>query len=357
MISEKSALVAGYDFFGYTRRIARAFRSLGWKTDVLDCPNPLRYEGLLDRIRYRGLPERLGYEGYLQEEWKRVRQVVEERIAATECRLLFFINPVFLTGPMLERIRQRKRGAIIASWLMDPLRRLPTLRDTLPTMDNVFIYDKGDLEEVSTLNVKSSVLLNAADPTEFFPGERGNANSRWKLSFVGAMSLERLDLLERLCDSENLGPGDVRFVGGRSHILPVVGKPRMLARSWLYRKGMIDLTTVDPSGAREIYWRSEVCLNVHQRGTTMGYNPRLFEIAGSGGFQMVDRLPGVGAVLEDEQEVVTFGGTEELVEKVRRFRKDEPERKRIARNAARRVAAEHSYRHRIETVLSTCGLV
>jgi spore maturation protein CgeB len=80
-------------------------------------------------------------------------------------------------------------------------------------------------------------------------------------------------------------------------------------------------------------------------------NPRTFELAGMGCFQLCDRrelLP----PLYSEDEAVQFGDEAELVEKIEYYMEHEGERKEVARNARRRTLKHHLYEHRVVEIIN-----
>lgn len=79
-------------------------------------------------------------------------------------------------------------------------------------------------------------------------------------------------------------------------------------------------------------------------------NPRTFELAAMQAFQLVDKracLPELFA----EDELATFSSTEELYEKIDYFLQHPQERAAYAARAKARVLREHSYQHRMQSLL------
>jgi spore maturation protein CgeB len=84
-------------------------------------------------------------------------------------------------------------------------------------------------------------------------------------------------------------------------------------------------------------------------------NPRTFELAACGAFQLVDRRMLLGELFTDD-EVSTFASEHELPAAIGRWLREPEARAAVASAARRRVLAEHTYEHRIKDLLSTLGV-
>jgi len=167
---------------------------------------------------------------------------------------------------------------------------------------------------------------------------------------------------------------DVAFVGAgyanRRDLLP-----RLVTDEWGFKlwgnewEGAASLAGVlQRAGARidtetcvKVFNGTKVNLNLHS-WTGAGLdpdadfvNPRTFELAACGAFQIVDNRALMPDVFSNEQ-IVTFGRPEDLVPHVRAWLRDDSGRKEIAEAARQRVLAEHTYVHRMRQLLAQIGL-
>lgn len=101
---------------------------------------------------------------------------------------------------------------------------------------------------------------------------------------------------------------------------------------------------------------SSIALNTFHYGEIHGLNARAFEIAGIGGFQLMSESKAAGEHFVVGKEIETYATRTELVEKVRHYLRVPDERAAIAAAGQRRAHGEHTYRHRIETILKVSGL-
>ncbi len=82
---------------------------------------------------------------------------------------------------------------------------------------------------------------------------------------------------------------------------------------------------------------------------------RTFEVPGSGGFLLTDRVPHLEEYFELDREVAVFESTDDLVERVGWWLNHPQERAAVAEAGYRRVLAEHTYDHRFEEIFRTVG--
>jgi len=83
---------------------------------------------------------------------------------------------------------------------------------------------------------------------------------------------------------------------------------------------------------------------------------RTFEVPGSGGFLLTDRVPHLEDYFELDKEVGVFESTDELVEQVGWWLAHPQEREAVAEAGYRRVLAEHTYDHRFQEIFRAAGL-
>jgi spore maturation protein CgeB len=96
---------------------------------------------------------------------------------------------------------------------------------------------------------------------------------------------------------------------------------------------------------------ARICLNTLHYAEVDGLNVRAFELAGSGGFQLITSVPVLAEHFEIGSEIVAFKSTDELVEVVRYYL-DRPElAAEIAQRGQLRAHSHHTYEHRLREIL------
>lgn len=84
-----------------------------------------------------------------------------------------------------------------------------------------------------------------------------------------------------------------------------------------------------------------------------GVNVRTFEVAAIQAFQLVNWRPGLNQLYRIDEEIVSFKTINELQEKIEYYLLCENEREQIAQKAYSRTLAEHTYTHRLTTMMNT----
>jgi spore maturation protein CgeB len=249
-----------------------------------------------------------------------------------------------LDATMLDEIG--KRGALRAFWFVEDHRLFPYWRDVIGGYDHFFGIQQGDfLTEARRLtNGRAAYLPLAADPAEhrplaLTPAEREEYAA--PVSFIGAGYRNRriafralLDLGLRIWGTEWRGAGPVEDV--------------------VQRKG----ARISTADSVRIFNATDVNLNLHSSTWVDGVdpigdfvNPRTFELAAAGAFQLVDERALLPPLFAPGTELATFTDAGALRDLVRHWLARPEERAMLAAAARRRCLAEHTYRHRMESLL------
>ncbi|MCP9470685.1 MAG: glycosyltransferase [Nitrospira sp.] len=271
------------------------------------------------------------------------------RLAEDPPDLVLAIAQAPLTAGVLAHVRKKK--FLTAMWFVENYRHLPYWRQLASSYDCWFVIQRGDCIEALRKAGASHVhyLPMAADPQVFYPTS--------------------------LTETEQCEYGaDVSFVGAGYQNRRVL-LPRWLSPEWTFKlwgnewEGAAELASVlqrggariDTEICRKVFNASTINLNLHSyNGPSLDpqadfVNPRTFELAVCGGFQLADEralLP----ELFSEQEIVRFRSPEEVPQLIRRWLHDREARGAVAEAARRRALTQHTYRHRMEDLLAVIGL-
>jgi len=250
-----------------------------------------------------------------------------------------------LDGAIVEQIRGL--GALTALWFVEDHRLFPYWREAVAAYDHVFvIQDRPFLDRARRLaRGRVDYLPLAADPAVHRPlalsaAERATFGA--PVAFVGAGYRNRrlafralLDCGLRIWGSEWDGSGPLAAVVQR------------------------DGARVSTEDSVRIFNATAVNLNLHSSTWVDGVdptgdyvNPRTFELAAVGAFQLVDHRTLLPSVLAEGTEVVTFREARELRDLVRTWLGRAEERTALGTAARRRALAEHTYRHRMARLLA-----
>ncbi len=117
---------------------------------------------------------------------------------------------------------------------------------------------------------------------------------------------------------------------------------------------------ISPEDCVKIYSATKINLNlhssIHAEKTKKGdfVNPRTFELASIGAFQLVDRrtlMPELFEISGENRELVTFENFDEVPSLINHYTTKADEREQIAERARQRVLRDHTYQIRMEEML------
>ena len=222
---------------------------------------------------------------------------------------------------------KRRFGGRWVNWFPDDPHDHETSSRLAPAYDDFFTHDSSSLQRLRAAGGRPHYLAFGCDPEFLRPPARGTA----PLVFVGSRDPVRAGVVQALDDLGLAvwGPGWPRG--------PVYGNGFVRALA---------------GGA--------VGLNIHQQfgpggdparyGT--GANMRVFELAAVGTPQLSDAKADIERHFTPGREIILYRGIEELKARARELLGDEPLRHSLAAAARQRALREHTWRHRLEELLT-----
>lgn len=321
------------------RYCGNALRELGHVVEYFEAPDFFGAFSALKTLRVG--TDRLDYleNSFLQV----VSQAVLAKVETFAPDLVLAMAQAPLSRQALKRLRRDKVPT--AMWFVEDREVFPYWKAFAPLYDLFAVIQKGDFaRQLADLGQPNSFYLPlAADPGVHRPLELSAVERRKygsELSFVGAGYPNR-----RLAFRQLAGY-DLRIWGndwdGETALAP-----------YLQRDG----ARIETEEVVRIFNATTINVNLHSSvrpGTLVGdgdfVNPRTFELAACGAFQLVDRralLPELFA----EGELALFSDMDELLRGVEFYRVHPEERAEVAAKGRARVLAEHTYAHRMQTLL------
>lgn len=242
-------------------------------------------------------------------------------------------------------LRLAKRGIVTAFWYVENWRHMPYWRDIAPNYDCFFHIQPGEFEARLTEAgcTHHAPVFTAADPAvhkapELTSEER--AEYGCDLSFAGAGYYNRIQFFKGLTDYDfkiwgvNWADRDLRRC--------VVGPDRFFSTDE-YMKMVAG---------------SKINLNLHSSSSHDGVdpkcdavNPRVFEVAAAGGFQVCDPCVGLDALFDFDTELPVYRDLTECRERIDYFLTHPDEREAVAARARKRVLRDHTYEARARAML------
>ncbi len=235
-------------------------------------------------------------------------------------------------SPELLRTLKKESGAMLATWWVDdPFRH--RAEKLIPLYDFFFIFDRSyipALQKAGGQNVR--FLPCACDESVYYPRRltrREQARYASDVAWVAWYYPDRGRIAQAL-DGIDL---------------------KIWGRDWPGRRAQEDRFVKDATAAK-IYSAAKIGLNSHSDQTRQGgLNTRSFELLAAGAFELTDAVEGMEELLEPGTQVAVYRSSQEAGELARHYLKRHGERERMARAGRERVLSQHTYLHRMKTLL------
>ncbi len=333
-------LVAGPIYGGTletARSTARACEAAGADTRLLDYDTFGAGWNTISR-----LPVSAANKGKLQADYAKV---LGEMVIASASEFRPDLVIALAQAPLNASVcaRLRAAGIKVAFWFVENCRVLPYWKHVAKDYDVFFAFqDEPFLTMLREAGAPRAVYLpTACDPDRHAPVTLTDDERRRfgaDVSFAGAPYLNRQRMLLGLIDLA----------------------PKIWGDGW----ADTELARLSAEGGARfnldemvrIFSATKINLNIHSANHVDGLdpdpdyvNPRTFELAACGAFQLVDARQPLPALFRDD-EIVTFRSPAELRSQILYYLAHPEERAAIAARARARVVAEHSFVHRVRRI-------
>ena len=319
--------------------IERGFRTLGHRTLLVD--NSLAwdlYKTATEGVKTKHASAQLGEMlGNFLGEWSYAR-VAE---FAPDICIVLAQAPV---GPVFPA-RLAKEGIVTAFWYVENWRHFPYWKDIARFYDVFFHIQPGEFEDQLTqagcrchAYVQTGCDPEIHKPVELDESERNRYGC--DLSFAGAGYANRVQLFKGLTDY------DFKIWGvewSARELQPLVcGHGERFS----------------PEQFAKIAAGSKINLNLHSSASHEGVdpkcdaiNPRVFEIAACGGFQLCDPCISLESLFDFDSELPVYRSLPELRARIDYFLAHDEERREYAGRARVRALRDHTYAKRAQQML------
>ncbi|MBD5626518.1 MAG: glycosyltransferase [Desulfovibrio sp.] len=275
-------------------------------------------------------------------------QVVAQAIWAEAEELAPQLVLALAQAPMSRNLLQRFRraGVRTAMWFVEDYRLFTYWQAYAPLYDFFAVIQKEPfLSELAAIGQPHALYLPLAALPEFHK----------------PLALSAAEQREYGSDIAFLGAG---YPNRRLAFRPLAGRDfKIWGSDWegenlLARNIQRGGSRIGEEESVKIYNAAKVNLNLHSSVSAKDLvshgdfvNPRTFELAAMGAFQLVDRRTLMDGLFGPD-ELATFESPEEFYQKIDYFLAHPEEREAYARRARERVLAEHTYERRMQTLLS-----
>jgi spore maturation protein CgeB len=237
----------------------------------------------------------------------------------------------------IAAIRKISRAPILC-WCQDQLSTLGRQYLLGSGYDAVFVKDRY-MQDLFSRMIRSTTfhyLPEACNPYIHRPLELSGENATTyacEVMIAGTLYYYRQEILQQLDGI------DIKIWGGRP--------------DWLIDRMPGGFMGREVRGDDKVYAMraAKICLNTLHYAEVNGLNCRAFEIAGCGGFQLINSVPVLAEHFMPDLEVAVYHTTDELRDKVRYYL-DRPELARqIADRGRVRAHRDHTYEQRLHCIL------
>ncbi len=306
-------------------------------------------------------PHYAGYQNLETIRDNRLRLTVQQRLSDTlgvvslahvaedPPDLVLALSQAPLSMAVLEQMRRKK--VLTAMWFVENFRHLTYWQQMVTGYDFWFVmqqascldaFRKAGASHVSYLPLAAEPAVHK--PMTLTPDEQYEFGA--DVSFLGAGYSNRRQILPSL-----LGHGWTFKLWGNEWKNPGT------LEACLQRGG----TRIDTLTSVKIFNATTININVHSyTGEGFdpegdGVNPRTFELASCGAFQVVDARTLLPALF-DESMMTVIKNPDELISSVRTFLHEPARRLAMAELSRKRVLEAHTYVHRMKSLLASVGL-
>ncbi|MCL2064434.1 MAG: glycosyltransferase [Candidatus Cloacimonetes bacterium] len=272
--------------------------------------------------------------------------------------LVFFIAQ----SPFNENlIREMKKAGITTMyWFVEDFRRFAYWKKICSDFDYFFMIQKGEFEKELKNNCKTiyGCLPVAAEPKYHKPLNLTHEEISFygsDISFMGAAYPNRI-LFFRQFNKINLKLWGTGWVDSDlpSYNIPLKDHRITIEQSnIIYQASKVNINLHSSMENESISNKMDIkktSLLIDKNGDFV--NPRTFEIAACGGFQLVDDRVAIRELFVADKEIVFFSSVEEAIDKANFYLKNDDLRKKIALAGQQKTLKYHTYAIRLEQMIN-----
>jgi len=321
------------------RYCTRGFKRLGQEAELLDFAGFFPAYKVVQEVSGRAQTRH-----HLTSELLRLLgEIVLAKVREWRPEVVFFLAQAPADPSLLRALKAE--GVVTAYWFVEDFQVFPYWRELAPEVDLCFTLQREPfLEELAALGARAAFLPLAADPEIYRPlslTPEEEARYGASLSFVGAGYPNRRQFFQGLLDFPfKIWGSDWDHPGPLAPLIQYHG------------------ARVSDEEAVKIFAASRINLNLHSSPWCSGVNPegdylnpRVFDLAAAGAFQLVDWRRQLPEFFAPDEEVAVFRTLAEAREKIAYYLAHPQVREEMAARARRRCLAEHTYEKRLARAL------
>lgn len=228
----------------------------------------------------------------------------------------------------------KKKSITTVSWWGDTPANMKGNGLLVEGWDLLYVKDKFAVQKMKGLGLNAFHLFEAMNPDWHKPLSKQHNNH---VIIAGSFYDYRHFLTNKLL-SDGI---ELELYGGR---LPYWANP-------IIKKAHSNRFVVKEEKSK-VFGAGLAVLNSTAMSEFDSVNCRAFEIAGTGGLQIMEYRPAIEACFEIGKEILVYHQYEELIALIDRAKRYPQEMEKIRQNGLKRALSEHTYEHRLQRILN-----
>ncbi|WP_096199119.1 CgeB family protein [Bacillus sp. FJAT-45350] len=243
----------------------------------------------------------------------------------------------------------KKNGVKPVLWLTEDPYFMDKSIELIPYYDHVFTIDKGSFDFYQEQGYHHVELLSLGTDCDTFTPKPSKNIYASDIALVGYPYPDRVKLIKKIAQNTNYKIL-VCGTGWRKKVKE--SKQLKICKGWF-----------PPKKVATLYSSAKIVLNPHRHyqehsnENSIGVinesiNNRTFDIAACGTFQLIEHKEDLATHFVEGVEMISYQNEKDLLEKLDFYLRDNFKRGKIGENARKRVLNEHTFYHRIQTLVS-----
>jgi spore maturation protein CgeB len=262
--------------------------------------------------------------------------------------LVLALHGISVAGGQIQGIRAM--GIKTAIWLVDEPYVTDVTTILAPQYEFLFTHELASIPFYEQLGCQVYYLPLAVNPVVYKP-KYVPLHYQSDICFIGNAFFNRVRLIDQIAPF--LASRETRIIG---YLWRRLRRYRSLKRH-------IRIAWISADEAASYYNGAKIVINIHRAHDDkvhnknsrnipgLSINPRTYEIAACGAFQLSDVRQDLGDLYIPGVEIETYSSPEELVDKMVYFLHNEEQRKQIAIKGFMKTLEKHTYQNRLAQLL------
>ena len=291
--------------------------------------------------------DEMGFHGGKRKYLQSVRDKFHHLLQDFRPDMVLFVNtPKDILTP--EEVKEIGRSVPTIGWFVDGIEGRASGdegRAYLDAFHRIYVFEHGDVAYLQKQNIEATYLPVGYNDA-FSHVER--AEKSIDILFIGSPFYPRREILEKVAEAASQHHWNLKIIGP-FYDEKYPWKRFLFKRKFPYIYQYLENGRVSSEAAAKLYAKTKVCLNIHDP-KHKSPNPRTFEILAAGSFELTDERAYWG-LLTPGKDVVGYENTEDLIEKLKIYLRDDAAREMVAASGKARVVDQMSMKNLLRRIL------